>query len=136
MESRLRYDKLRVRLRRAPRALHSDELWGKKLSRTRWTYFEPHEFRDGRFMGLAWEVIKRDDLLRTEGKAGNRWEPVPTWLMGRKRRPILGPALGAVGARQASGLAAALRAAAALVTRPPPASPVRPCGSRSSVRDS
>ena len=45
--TRLVYERLRVRLRRVPRPLERDEQWGKKLSRTRWTYFEPHEFRAG-----------------------------------------------------------------------------------------
>lgn len=83
--SRVPYDRLRVRLRRAPRPLESDELWGKELSRTRWTYFEAQEFRDGRWMGLAWQVIKGDDLVRIEGKVRNRWQPVSTWLIKRNR---------------------------------------------------
>jgi hypothetical protein len=86
VSSKLAYERLRVRLRRAPWPLESDLLWGKKLSRTGWTYFEPEEFRDGRWMGLAWQLIKSDDLLRIEGKVRNRWQPVSTWLIERNRR--------------------------------------------------
>lgn len=88
--TRLMYERLRVRLRRQPRLGEKDTLWGKQLSLTAWTVFEPHEFRDGRWMGLAWEFVRREELLRIEGKLAGRWEPVSTWLMQQRRRTASG----------------------------------------------
>jgi hypothetical protein len=79
MITRLPYERLRVRLRRDLKAFESDELWGKKLVRAGWPYFERDEFRDARFLGLAWGGIKRDNLLRIEGKVRNRWELLSKW---------------------------------------------------------
>jgi hypothetical protein len=90
MGTKLKYDKLRVRLRRESRLAESDVLWGKRLSRTKWTIFERGEVHDGAWMGMAWEVIKRDDVLRIEGKRDRRWEAVSTWLVRRRQRKASG----------------------------------------------